>query len=186
MLKKALILAVVFGIALVLFFNWFKKDTKKHSPAATAEYTDGRLSLKINYCRPYAKGRVIFGDEEAGALQPYGKYWRMGANEATVFELNQAVNFNDKKLEPGKYSLYAYPGESTWTICVNKEWDRWGAQEADQEKDVLRTEVGAMNNAKFQEQFEITFEPIDSAQMVNLVLHWDKTEVKVPIGKAAN
>jgi hypothetical protein len=183
MLKKSLILAVVFIIGLVIFFNWFKKDTKKHSPAAVAEYTDGNLKIKIDYCKPYAKGRIIFGDEAAEALQPYGKYWRLGANEATTLELNQPIMFNEKKLAAGKYSIYAYPGENLWTICVNKEWDRWGAQEADAKNDVLRTEVSAINDASFQEQLEIDLVPIDSSQTVNLVIHWDKTEVIVPLKK---
>ncbi len=181
MLKRALIIAAVFIVAIVIFFNWFKKDTKKHSPAATVEYTDGQTKIKIDYCRPYAKGRIIFGDEAAEALQPYGEYWRLGANEATIFETNSPIIFNDKKLEAGKYSIYAYPGESVWTICINSEWDRWGAQEADKTKDVLRTEVPSINNANLQEQFEIKMTAVDSNHTVNLNFHWDKTSVTVPI-----
>jgi hypothetical protein len=183
MLKRALIIAAVFVVAIVIFFNWFKKDTKKHSPAATATYTDADLNIKIDYCRPYAKGRIIFGDEAAEALQPYGEYWRLGANEATTFESNTALMFNDKKLEAGKYSLYAYPGHGVWTICVNSDWDRWGAQEADKTKDVLRTEVPAINDASFQEQFEIKLSKVDSNNSIIMNLHWDKTSVDVPLKK---
>ena len=89
-------------------------------------------------------------------MQPYGEYWRLGANEATVFEINSPIYFNDKKLEAGKYALYAYPGENIWTICVNSDWDRWGAQEADKSKDLLRTEVKSINDAPVKEQFEIS------------------------------
>lgn len=181
MLKKILIISAVVGVGLVLFFNWLKKDTKKHSPAATAEFKDGNLQIHINYCRPYAKGRIIFGDEAAGALQPFGQYWRLGANEATTFENNEPIMFNDKELAPGKYSMYAYPAAEIWTICVNKEWDRWGAQEADKNLDVLRTEIPADNKAPFQEQFEISFEPKDSTGTFHMVFHWDKTELKVPL-----
>ncbi|MDZ4666877.1 MAG: DUF2911 domain-containing protein [bacterium] len=183
MLKKILIITGIVALGLILFFNWFKADTKKHSPAATASFTDGNLNILINYCRPYAKGRIIFGDEEAGALQPYGKYWRLGANEATTFENNEAILFNNKELAPGKYSIYAYPGLDKWVICVNKEWERWGAQEADMSLDVLRTEVPANNLVDFMEQFEISFDKNDS-NGIQLKFHWDKTEVMVPIKKA--
>ncbi|MBP7512079.1 MAG: DUF2911 domain-containing protein [Bacteroidia bacterium] len=181
MLKKILIITGIVIIGLIIFFNWFKQDTKKHSPAATANYADGALTININYCRPYAKGRIIFGAEEAGALQPFGKYWRLGANEATTFENNLPLMFNDKELAPGKYSIYAYPGLEKWVICVNKEWERWGAQEADIEQDVFRTEVVPNNQASFEEQFEISFGSKDSSGIFPLILHWDKTEIQVPL-----
>jgi hypothetical protein len=181
MLKKILIITGIIVVGLIVFFNWFKKDTKKHSPSAVAQIKDGDLAITINYCRPYAKGRVIFGDEQAEALQPYGKYWRLGANEATTFENNQSIMFNDKELAPGKYSMYAYPSATLWTICINKEWDRWGAQEANAEQDIFRTEVPCSNEAPFEEQFSIKFEPKDTANTFQLVFHWDKTEIKVPI-----
>jgi hypothetical protein len=181
MLKRILIITGIVIVGLIIFFNWFKKDTKKHSPAATAHYAENGLDININYCRPYAKGRIIFGDEEAGALQPFGKYWRLGANEATVFENKQALLFNNIELAPGKYGMYAYPNRDKWTVCINKEWDRWGAQEADMTQDVLRTEVIPNNDSPFQEQFEISFESADSSGNFNMVFHWDKTLVKVPL-----
>ncbi|MDP1726634.1 MAG: DUF2911 domain-containing protein [Bacteroidota bacterium] len=183
MLKKILIISGVVLIAIILFFNWFKKDTKKHSPADVATYQNQDLTITINYCRPYAKSRVIFGEESAGALQPYGKYWRVGANEATTFELNKSILFNDKTLEPGKYSLYAYPGKESWTVCINSDYERWGAQEADKDKDILRTMVHPNNDAPFLEQFLISFDPADSLGSTYMNIHWDKTLVKVPIKK---
>lgn len=181
MLKKVLIITGIIVVGLIILFNWFKKDTKKHSPSAVAQIKDGDLEIIVNYCKPFAKGRIIFGDEATEALQPYGKYWRLGANEATTFENNQTILFNDKELAPGKYSIYSYPGASIWTICVNKEWDRWGAQEANAELDLFRTEVAANNKADFEEQFLIGFEPKDSSNIIYMLLHWDKTELRVPI-----
>ena len=183
MLKKVLIITGIIIIGIVIFLDWFKKDTKKHSPAAVATYAYQDLTIQINYCRPFAKSRVIFGEESADALQPYGKYWRLGANEATSIELNKSILFNDKNLEPGKYAIYAYPGKDSWTVCINTDYDRWGAQEADKDKDVFRTMVPAKNDAAFMEQFLISFDTPDSSGSTNLVLHWDKTIVKVPIKK---
>jgi hypothetical protein len=181
MLKKILLIGTVVIISLLVFFNWFKKDTKKHSPPATASYSNGNLKIDVNYCRPAAKGRIIFGDEEAGALQPYGKYWRMGANEASTFENNQSVWFNDKELAAGKYAIYAYPGAEKWVIAVNKDWDRWGAQEPDLSQEVLRTELAVNNEAPFQELFEISFSEADSSGNTQMILHWDREMIKVPI-----
>lgn len=183
-LKRAILSALILAGLVAVFLVWLRKDTKKHSPAAVAEFHNGNLNLKVNYCRPYAKGRVIFGDEAAGALQPYGKYWRLGANEATTFEVSEPLLFNnDKELPAGKYALYAYPAAEDWTICVNKDWDRWGAQEADPKLDVLRTMVKADQTAPFQEQFVISFEPADSDGNTVMVMNWEKVLLKVPLKK---
>ena len=183
MIKKILLIASIVIIGLLLFFNWFKKDTKKHSPPATATYINGDLRIDVNYCKPAAKGRIIFGEEEAGALQPYGKYWRLGANEASTFENNQSIWFNDKELAAGKYAIYAYPGLEKWVIAVNKDWDRWGAQEPDLSLELLRTEVTANNQANFQELFDISFSEPDSSGNTKMIFHWDKELIQIPLRK---
>ena len=139
------------------------------------------------YCSPLKRciqtARIIFGEEEAGALQPYGKYWRLGANEASTFENNQSIWFNDKELAAGKYAIYAYPGLEKWVIAVNKDWDRWGAQEPDLSLELLRTEVTANNQANFQELFDISFSEPDSSGNTKMILHWDKELIQIPLRK---
>ncbi|MFY8021829.1 MAG: DUF2911 domain-containing protein [Bacteroidia bacterium] len=183
-MKKILLITAGVLIALALLFTWFKQNTKKASPHTTAAYSADGINIQISYCQPAAKGRVIFGDEQAGALQPYGQYWRVGANEATTIEINSNLKFNDKVLKAGKYALYAYPGADTWTICFNTDWDRWGATEPDPKNDVFRTEVKANNSAPMQELFQISFDQADSIGTTYMNLHWDKTLVKIPFSKA--
>ena len=81
------------------------------SPKDTVIYSSDNANFEVVYSRPYKKNRLIFGLEEDGALVPYGKYWRTGANAATTFETSGAVSFNGEKLDPGKYRLYTVPGE---------------------------------------------------------------------------
>jgi hypothetical protein len=182
-MKKILLITAGVLIALALLFTWFKQNTKKASPQTTASYIHEGLNINISYCQPAAKGRIIFGEEQAGALQPFGQYWRVGANEATTFEINNPIKINDKELKAGKYALYAYPGESTWTICFNSDWDRWGATEPDPKNDVFRTEIQAINNAAMQELLLISFNNTDSIGSASLNIHWDKTLVKIPFSK---
>ena len=60
-------------IVLVYFaFTFLRASTKKHSPLEVAELQEGGLEIAVTYCRPYKKDRMIFGEEEDGALQPYG------------------------------------------------------------------------------------------------------------------
>src|SRR5438128_11660973 len=99
-MKKVL---TIVGIVLVVLagclYYYTQIYTKSFSPAATVELTDGSLKVHVIYSRPSKKGREIFGK-----LVPYGKTWRTGANEPTVFETNMDLTFGDKELKAGKYS----------------------------------------------------------------------------------
>ncbi len=181
MKKKLIIILLIVGAALAGIFGYLRSATKKHSPAANALYEFNDLKIEVNYCSPYRKNRLIFGEEKNGALQPYGKYWRAGANEATTIKVNKDILFNDQPLNAGVYCLYTIPGESKWIIAINKDFDRWGFLAPDEENDVLRTEVSANNQAPEQEQFLITFSQPDSAGSASLNLHWDHTLVNIPI-----
>jgi len=80
------------------------------------------VALRIVYSRPQRNGRPIFG-----GLVKYGEVWRLGANEATELELFKQVTIGGKKIAKGRYTLYAIPNESTWTIILNKDTDTWGS-----------------------------------------------------------
>ena len=62
--------------------------------------------VSVVYHRPNAKGRAIFG-----GLEPYGKVWRSGANENTVFEVSRDVTIDGKPLPAGKYGFHTIPGK---------------------------------------------------------------------------
>ena len=88
---KKIILLIILGIILIAagFMAYLMLTTRSHSPAEKLEYSEGDFTLTVDYCRPYKKGRLIFGEESEGALLPYGGYWRTGANEATEIEFNK-------------------------------------------------------------------------------------------------
>ena len=180
MKNKILIISVGLIVVVIGLFVLLKHNTKSHSPADKVIYTEGELKIAIDYCKPYKKGRTIFSEAAEKVLQPYGTYWRMGANEATTFDVNKDVLINDKLLKAGKYQIYAVPNKEVWKIYFNTEWDRWGATEADHKTDVLETEVTANNEAPLQEQLILSFENKDSLGTALLVIHWDKTRVKIP------
>ena len=120
------------------------------SPPDTAHLDVNGLHVEISYSRPSVRGRVIFGSEDEGALQPYGSYWRVGANEATTITLNQDVTFNGMQLKAGSYSLYAIPGPDSFQIGVNTETGQWGAWEPDFSKNVFVTDGACMTSAAAQ------------------------------------
>lgn len=129
---------------------------------------------RVIYSRPQKNGRLIFGE-----LVEYGKVWRLGANEATEIEFFKSVKIGDKKVEKGRYTLYAIPMEDSWTIILNKDVDTWGAFKYDEQKDVARTTVPIQKLNEGVESFAMTFEKSDSG--CNLIIAWDNIKASLPI-----
>lgn len=152
--------------ALTLFMGFFTltataQEKKKASPPASVkETTSSGTTISIDYSQPSVKGRTIGGE-----IAPYGKVWRTGANEATVFEVSKDVKVEGKNLPAGKYGLYTIPGEKEWTIIFNKTWKQWGTNYAEAD-DALRVTVKAEKSPVFTEQ--LTFKIEKSGKVVLL------------------
>jgi len=173
-LRNVLIITAVLLLGAIAINYYLKQNTKKHSPQANIEFLDQGLNINIVYCRPYKKGRLIFGSEQDGALQPFGKYWRLGANEATTIETNKPLIIGDKTLPAGKYSIYAVPGKETWQFGVNTVNNRWGATEPDYSKDLFKIERPVEYTKASLEQFTISIENS------KIIISWDTSKVEIP------
>ncbi len=180
-MKKVLILL---GIAAVLVVGYgalyFFYLTRLASPQETVSLNDGELSISVTYCRPSKNGRLIFGEESEGALQPWGKYWRLGANQATEIEFNKPVSFAGQRIEAGRYRLYAIPGKQTWEIVFNSELGEWGYDPADRELDVLSLKIAQESMNELVEMFTITILSSDDLNKYTLNLFWDQTLIRIP------
>lgn len=181
-MKKFLIIAGIGVAALIILgavTNFFvKKHKKSFSPEEQITFKQDDVEIQVFYNRPYKKEREIFG-----ALVPYEKVWRTGANEATTFETNKDLLFEGKTLKKGKYSLWTIPGEETWTIIFNTEYGQWGIGpdgEANRNasRDAISINVHAVKSEREFEQFTISFEKV--GEDAEMVLIWDKTLVAVP------
>jgi hypothetical protein len=155
---------------------WAQGDkASRPSPPATASGKVKDANITINYSSPSVKGRKIFGE-----LEPYGKVWRAGANEATIFETDKDIKVEGKTLPAGKYSLYAIPGEKEWTIIFNKQTGQWGVKRG-----------GVTSRDEAQDALMVTVKPKKTPQLVErlaydvtdkgFALRWENTEVPVSI-----
>ncbi len=179
MLKKILIGIGVVAILLVVAFFYLDNRNRTLSPPGSASLKNGDLTVSITYSRPSVRGRLIFGTEAQEALQPYGVYWRLGANEATEITLNKDVLFNNQPLKAGTYMLYAMPEEGGFEIIANTELGRWGYFEPKHELDVLKTKIVAEKNAAPIEQYTISLQPVEGG--VNVVFEWSDLRWTIPI-----
>ena len=150
------------------------------SPKQTVSYSSEISDLEVVYSRPYKKDRLIFGSEEDGALVPFGKYWRTGANAATTFETSSDILFNGEKLKAGKYALFTFPYEDSWTVTLSSESDVFFAiAQPDPKLDVLKTEVQVKPSENLIEQFTIEF--AKDSLGVSMSLAWEKTLFSITI-----
>lgn len=174
-----LVLAMMFVAVFSEFANAQKIDPKLDASPADIVYlrTDGRNSdpvIKVVYGRPQKKGRTMLGDKE-----PFGKVWRLGANEATEIKLYKDVTFGDKKVSAGTYTMYAIPNKDEWTLIFNTKLDTWGAYSYEESKDVARIKVPAGKTDSEVEAFTIALE--GSGGTGKMAFAWENTLVTVPL-----
>lgn len=182
MKKKLLIglgVVAVLVISAMLYLNYRNRSL---SPPGHAQYHKGDLTIEIPYSRPSKRGRLIFGSADDGALLPYGKYWRLGANEATEVTFSRDITFNGQPVQAGTYRMYAVPGKDTFEISLNSELGKWGYAEPDYSLDLLKTKVPVEQSNDQVEQFTIRFE--EAGGTVLIVCEWDNVKIKIPVEAA--
>jgi len=164
------------AVSLLLAQSVFAQGQKRASPHETVSLDLNGKKLTISYGRPYLKGRQV-GEEVA----PYGKVWRLGADEATKLTVDTRVKIgNTLELAPGSYSLFAFPQADKWTLIVNKVADQWGAFKYDQSQDIGRVDLPVTPTSSPVEQFTITLAK-QSANTVTLTLAWGKQSVSTTL-----
>ena len=126
--------------------------------------------ITIDYHRPRVNGRKIFG-----GLQAYGKVWRAGANENTLFEVSDLVTINGQPLAKGVYGLHLIPGETSWVIIFSKNSKSWGSFTYDEAEDALRLTV----KPQTIENHEVLDYDFDDPQpnSVVITMRWEKVAV---------
>lgn len=169
----------VLALALTGVFFYLNQDSGTLSPSDEETLTSGGMTVTVKYSRPSVRGRVIFGAEEQGALQPYGQYWRLGANEATEIRFNRDILFNGSPLKAGVYRMYAIPGPDSFEIAVNTQVGGSASSAPDEKNDVLRTKVQTQKISSPVELFTISLAPQNEG--IQMVFEWSDVRFTVPL-----
>ena len=108
-------------------------------------------------------------------MEPYGKVYRAGANEATTFTTDKNIMVEGKPLPAGTYAFFVIPAEKgPWTVIFNKTAKQRGAYKYDESKDQLRGMV-TPKEIPLQERMVYVITPHGFS------MNWDKTSVPVSI-----
>ncbi|MGC1372561.1 MAG: DUF2911 domain-containing protein [Candidatus Sulfotelmatobacter sp.] len=137
----------------------------------------GVTDITINYHRPLANGRQIWGK-----VVPYGQVWRAGANENTTITFTDPVTIEGQALDKGTYGLHMIPGENQWTVIFSKVSTAWGSFSYKQDEDALRVTVKPQT-AELHNPLTYDFDDVKPDSTV-VTLSWDK--VAVPFKVAVN
>jgi len=149
------------------------KSKRPSPPAKVSEKIKSGATISIDYSQPSLKGRTI-----GTTVEPKkDEVWRMGANEATVFESDKDVTINGQKLPAGKYSLFGLWTEGGYTLIFNKAYQIWGTQYSDnKDKDALRVAANVKTSDKIQEKLTYT---IDKSGVVDLL--WGNLDISFKV-----
>lgn len=137
----------------------------------TLVFENAGQKITVNYWRPSARGRQVFG-----GIVPKGKFWRLGANNATEISFAAPVTVEGKPLPAGTYSLFAMPGESDWTLCINGKTKIWGT-EYDPTADVLQVKMTESPLPEHVEKLTFSISPSLTGDVLNV--DWERTRLSV-------
>ncbi len=132
--------------------------------------------MTIVYGRPYSKDPRS-GEQRKiwGTLVPYGKAWRTGADEATLFITQKPIVFGDVTIPAGAYTLFTLPAEDgTAKLIFNKQIGQWGTQ-YDEKQDFARVDLkkGALEMPADQFTMAVENNP-DGGGILKLM--WENTQ----------
>ena len=142
------------------------------SPRDSAVQVAGSARIAVDYSRPSKRGREIFG-----ALVPWNRVWRTGANSATTLVTTRDLVIGRTPVPAGTYTLYTLPSPTGWKLIVNKQTGQWGT-EYNEAEDLARIDMSVETLKTPTEQFTIRLDPSANGGVMRLV--WDTTQASVP------
>ena len=163
-----------FLAATVLAQDVIPLDRVIKSQRGTVTQKIANTDISIDYGRPVARGREIYG-----SLVPYGRIWHPGANDATSMTISRDIEVNGKPLPKGSYSLWTIPGAETWTVIFSTVAYTFHTNYPGEQRDALRLEVKPETGAHME---TLTYYfPVVDGKDATLRFHWGTVIVPLAV-----
>lgn len=141
--------------------------------------TGNRITL--TYGRPYrADPKTGETRKIWGALVPWDKAYRLGADEATLLITQQPLMFAGGTIPAGAYTLYLVPSENRPSkLAFSTALGKWGVP-VDEKHDLARVDLKKTTLEKPVEQLTLAVDNDASTGGGVLKISWETTEFSVP------
>lgn len=165
--------------ALGLALSLTAQDLPQPSPSGKIEQKVGLTNVTIEYSRPSARGRKVFGD-----VVPFGQLWRTGANGSTKITFDGPVTIEGQEVKAGTYALLSIPGGKSWEIILNSDAKVNSATNYDEKLNVVKVTAEPTATGQAVETFTIGIGDLvkDGA---TVELTWENTRVAFRIDAPA-
>jgi hypothetical protein len=132
-------------------------------------------TIAIEYGRPVARGRVLFGQ-----LVPWDSVWHPGADSATRISFDHPVRLEGHEVKAGEYSVWLVPRTSgPWTVILSRAAHTFHKPYPGAANDAYRFDVTPERGAHM-ESLAYYFPSVVRDQAV-LRIHWGETMVPIRI-----
>ena len=167
-MMKSILTVFLLAISLSIYSQTEEYPYPSLSPKGIISQTVGNTIVEIEYERPSARKRVVFGN-----LVPWNKVWRTGAGHCTKISFDKGVVIEGQSIVAGKYSLFTIPSKEEWIIILNKDTTLYGSYDYNYEKDAARFIVIPTNSSRYYEtlNFDIEIIPNNAKIFLNWANH---------------
>jgi len=161
--------------AAILAFPPAQADAQiRGSERASVSQTVDGTTITLDYARPSARGRSLFG-----GLVPWNVVWTPGANWATTLTVDREVRLGGVPVPAGDYSVWMIPRQGAWTLTLNPEPRIFHFQKPDSTDGQIHIAVEA-ERADHVEMLTWSF-PAVSGDGALLSMQWGDTRVPVEL-----
>lgn len=96
-----------------------QQDGPRPSQHGTVSQTINQTVVTIEYDRPVARGRALFG-----GIVEWDELWAPGANRTSWIDVSTDVTIEGHKLPAGRYGIWMTPRENgAWDVVLVSDWD---------------------------------------------------------------
>jgi len=155
-------------------------STGGNSPHETTSAVIDGNRVTLTYGRPHLKNPKTGEARKIwGGLVPYGKAWRLGADEATLLITQQPIEIGGAAVPAGAYTLYMVPDEAGASkLAISKKIGQWGVG-VDEKNDLARVDLTKAATASAVERFTMGVQKNPAGGGL-IKLSWDNAEFSVP------
>ena len=140
-----------------------------------SQVIDG-TTITIEYSRPVARGRVLFGPK---GVVPWEHRWTPGANWATTLETDRDIQINGNAVPKGRYSVWMVPNPGEWTVMLSRQHRAFHTQAPPDSSAQARFAVQPATGAHMETL--AWYFPVIAPQAATLRLHWGTTVIPLHV-----